>query len=104
MAYYSDFRYERQIHSAYATYGKQWTKWGFQVGTRFENYKADAKFNAVDSNDENANGNTSEIITKTFNDQINTLYPSGYLSYKLSDKTLSISIIHEELIDQVSDK
>jgi outer membrane receptor protein involved in Fe transport len=101
MAYYSDFRYERQIHSAYATYGKQWTKWGFQVGTRFENYKADAKFNAVDSNDENANGNTSEIITKTFNDQINTLYPSGYLSYKLSDKN-SFNFNYSRRVDRPS--
>jgi outer membrane receptor protein involved in Fe transport len=101
VAYYSDFRYERQIHSAYATYGKQWTKWGFQVGTRFENYKADAKFNAVDSNDENTNGNTTEIITKTFNDQINTLYPSGYLSYKLSDKN-SFNFNYSRRVDRPS--
>ena len=84
--YNSDFKYERQIHSAYVTYGKQWTKWGYQVGARFENYTADANFRAVDVNDENGNGNTTEIITKTFNDKINTVYPSGYLSYKLSDK------------------
>ncbi|WP_264522232.1 outer membrane beta-barrel family protein [Flavobacterium sp. N1994] len=84
--YNSDFKYERQIHSAYVTYGKQWTKWGYQLGARFENYTADANFHAVDANDENGNGNTTEIIAKTFNDKINTVYPSGYLSYKLSDK------------------
>lgn len=84
--YNSDFHYQRKIHSAYATYGKQWTKWGYQIGARFENYVADAKFNAVDEEDTNGNGNTTEIITKTFNDQINTVYPSGYLSYKLSEK------------------
>ena len=85
LAYNSDFHYDRKIHSAYATYGKQWTKWGYQVGARFENYRADAKFNAVDTQDSNGNGNTTEVITATFNDQINTVYPSGYLSYKLSD-------------------
>ena len=85
LSYNSDFHYERKIHSAYATFGKQWKKWGYQVGARFENYTADAKFNAVDSQDSNGNGNTTEIITKTFNDHINTIYPSGYLSYKFSD-------------------
>ncbi|HNP33125.1 MAG TPA: outer membrane beta-barrel family protein, partial [Flavobacterium sp.] len=84
-AYNSDFHYERKIHSAYATYGRQWTKWGYQIGARFENYSADAKFNAVDSEDTNGNGNTTEIITGTFHDKINTVYPSGYLSYKLSE-------------------
>jgi len=86
VSFYSDFNYERKINSAYATYGKQWDKWGFQVGARFENYTANALFHALDSNDENGNGNTTETLTKTFNDQINTLYPSGYVSYKLSDK------------------
>ena len=101
IAYYSDFRYERKIHSAYATYGKQWTKWGFQVGTRFENYTADALFHAVDSQDENTNGNTTEILAKTFNDQINTLYPSGYLSYKISDKN-SINFNYSRRVDRPS--
>lgn len=101
VAYYSDFSYERQIHSAYATYGKQWTKWGFQIGTRFENYKADALFHALDSQDENSNGNTTEILTKTFNDQINTLYPSGYLSYKMSDKN-SFNFNYSRRVDRPS--
>lgn len=100
-AYYSDFEYKRNIHSVYATYGKQWTKWGFQVGTRFENYTADALFHALDSDDENANGNTTERITKTFNDKINTLYPSGYVSYKLSDKN-SFNFNYSRRVDRPS--
>lgn len=100
-AYYSDFEYKRNIHSVYATYGKQWTKWGFQVGTRFENYTADAHFHALDSDDENANGNTSEIIAKTFNDKINTLYPSGYVSYKMSDKN-SFNFNYSRRVDRPS--
>ncbi len=88
-AYNSDFKYERQIHSAYVTYGRQWTKWGFQVGTRFENYKADAKFNALNSNEEK------------FNDQINTFYPSGYVSYKLSENN-SFNFNYSRRVDRPS--
>ncbi|MEO0038916.1 MAG: hypothetical protein RIQ59_2127, partial [Bacteroidota bacterium] len=101
VAYFSDFRYERKIHSAYTTYGKQWDKWGFQVGTRFENYTANALFHAVDYQDENTNGNTTEILAKTFNDQINTLYPSGYLSYKISDNN-SINFNYSRRVDRPS--
>ena len=97
----SDFRYKRTIHSAYATYGKQWTKWGYQVGARFENYAADATFNSVDSEDSNGNGNTTEIITGTFNDKINTVYPSGYLSYKLSDNN-SFNFNYSRRVDRPS--
>ncbi|TBX70378.1 TonB-dependent receptor [Flavobacterium silvisoli] len=88
-AYNSDFKYERQIHSAYVTYGRQWTKWGFQIGTRFENYKADAKFNALNSNEEK------------FNDQINTFYPSGYVSYKLSENN-SFNFNYSRRVDRPS--
>ncbi|WP_235922001.1 TonB-dependent receptor domain-containing protein [Flavobacterium phycosphaerae] len=88
-AYNSDFKYERQIHSAYVTYGRQWTKWGFQVGTRFENYKADAKFNALSSSEEK------------FNDQINTFYPSGYVSYKLSENN-SFNFNYSRRVDRPS--
>ena len=101
LVYNSDFHYDRKIHSAYATYGKQWTKWGYQVGARFENYRADAKFNAVDNQDSNGNGNTTEIITATFNDQINTVYPSGYLSYKLSDNN-SFNFNYSRRVDRPS--
>ena len=101
LAYNSDFHYERKINSAYTTFGKQWTKWGFQVGARFENYIADANFNAVDSNDENGNGNTTEIITKKFNDKINTVYPSGYISYKLSDNN-SFNFNYSRRVDRPS--
>jgi outer membrane receptor protein involved in Fe transport len=100
-AYNSDFYYERKIHSAYATYGKQWDKWGYQVGARFENYTADAQFNAVDANDQNGNGNTTEIINASFHDKINTLYPSGYVSYKLSDKN-SFNFNYSRRVDRPS--
>lgn len=100
-AYNSDFYYERKIHSAYATFGKQWDKWGYQIGARFENYTANAKFNAVDTNDENADGSTTDIITAKFNDKINTVYPSGYISYKISDKN-SLNFNYSRRVDRPS--
>ncbi len=101
LAYNSDFRYDREIHSVYATYGKQGTKWGYQVGARFENYTADAKFRAIDSNDTNENESTTDIITNTFNDKINTVYPSGYLSYKLTEKN-SFNFNYSRRVDRPS--
>ncbi len=101
MAYDSDFRYERKIYSAYTTYGKQWDKWGYQLGVRFENYSADALFNAIDNADENNNGNTTEIISKTFQDRINTVYPSGYISYKHNDKN-SFNFNYSRRVDRPS--
>lgn len=81
----SYFDYKRYIYSAYATYGKQWTKWGFQVGARFESYEAKANFWSQEISDENGNGTPYEIQNGTFHDKINTVYPSGYLSYKATD-------------------
>jgi len=95
-AYNSDFKYERQIHSAYITYGKQWNEWGYQVGARFENYTADAKFNAVDPN-----SSSNAIITDKFDDKINTLYPSGYVSYKLSENN-SFNFNYSRRVDRPS--
>jgi outer membrane receptor protein involved in Fe transport len=93
--YNSDFNYERQIHSAYVTYGRQWTKWGYQIGARFENYTAEAKFNSVDPND------ATKIITDTFDDKINTLYPSGYVSYKASENN-SFNFNYSRRVDRPS--
>ncbi len=72
-AYNSNFNYERRIYSAYTTISKQWKKWNGQVGARFEKYTADALFKKVNE----ANG--------TFNDNLFTVYPSGFLTYTPSD-------------------
>lgn len=37
----SDFKYNRDIHSAYANIGKQLKKWSFQTGVRLEKYKVE---------------------------------------------------------------
>lgn len=81
-AYNSNFNYEREIYSAYATYSKQWGKWSAQAGTRFEKYNAKALFKKV--NEPNA----------TFEDDLFTLYPSGFINYTPSEKNsfnLSVS-------------
>ena len=69
----SDFTYERNIYSFYATFSKQWGKWSAQAGTRFEKYYADAEFKKI--GEDNAN----------FNDDLFTLYPSGYVNYSPSE-------------------
>ena len=73
-AYNSNFVYDRNIYSAYVTYSKQWGKWSAQVGTRFEKYNAKALFKKVSETD------------ATFEDDLFTLYPSGFLSYTPSEK------------------
>ena len=71
--YNSDFTYERNIYSAYATFSKQWEKWSAQAGTRFEKYFAFAEFNKIEEN------------KASFNDDLFTLYPSGYINYSPND-------------------
>lgn len=97
----SNFDYKRYIYSAYATYGKQWQKWGFQVGARFESYEAKANFWSQEIADENGNGTSFEIQNGTFNDKINTIYPSGYLSYKASENN-SFNLNYSRRVDRPS--
>jgi outer membrane receptor protein involved in Fe transport len=93
-SYNSDFAYDRNIYSAYATVSKQWGKWSAQAGTRFEKYNAKALFKKVNEND------------ATFNDDLFTLYPSGFINYNQSDKnTFNLSVsrrVDRPSIDQVN--
>ncbi|RZS93125.1 TonB-dependent receptor domain-containing protein [Aquimarina brevivitae] len=66
----SDYSYDRDIHAVYATYGTTFEKWSYQVGARLENYEVEAIFNNQ----------------KIFEDQILTVYPSGYLTYTPGEK------------------
>ncbi len=67
----SIYSYDRDIHSLYATYGKNFEKWSYQVGARLESYQVDAVFNGE----------------KVFEDEIFTVYPSAYLTYKPGEKS-----------------
>jgi outer membrane receptor protein involved in Fe transport len=71
--YNSSFNYERKIYSAYTTIAKQWEKWNAQVGVRFEKYNADALFKKTNEPD------------GPFNDDLFTVYPSGFLTYTPND-------------------
>ncbi|HKO78356.1 MAG TPA: TonB-dependent receptor, partial [Flavobacterium sp.] len=93
-AYNSNFNYERRIYSAYTTIAKQWKKWNAQVGARFEKYTADALFKKVNEND------------GTFNDDLFTVYPSGFLTYTPSENdSFNFSVskrVDRPSIDQVN--
>ncbi|PZX92985.1 TonB-dependent receptor [Flavobacterium aquariorum] len=93
-AYNSNFNYERNIYSAYTTISKQWKKWNAQVGARFEKYNADALFKKVNEAD------------GTFNDNLFTVYPSGFLNYAPNENdSFNFSVskrVDRPSIDQVN--
>ncbi len=70
----ANFFYNRDIFSGYATFGQNFEKWSYQVGARFESYKVNAGF--TEENEE-------EI---PFEDDIFSIYPSGFLSYRFNEK------------------
>lgn len=79
----SRYTYDRNIHSFYATYGQNFEKWSYQLGARVENYEVEAVFNGE----------------KIFEDDIFTVYPSGYLSYTPSEKN-SYQLSYSRRIDR----
>jgi outer membrane receptor protein involved in Fe transport len=72
-AYSSNFNYDRNIYSGYATLGKQWKKWSFQAGARVEQYHIDALFQQASEAD------------GVFKDDILSVYPSTFLNYNPSE-------------------
>lgn len=66
----SNYDYDLDIHSAYVTFGQKFKKIGYQLGARFESYKANAKLNNVTA----------------FKDDYITLYPSASMTYSLSER------------------
>ncbi|MDI9257394.1 TonB-dependent receptor domain-containing protein [Flavobacterium sedimenticola] len=79
----SNFVFTRNIHSLYTNFGKQWTKWSAQVGVRLEQYEIDGDFqNVVTSSNSTENINDRSAIK----DDIFSVYPSVFFSYKMNDK------------------
>ncbi|MDH7446897.1 TonB-dependent receptor domain-containing protein [Aquimarina sp. 2201CG14-23] len=66
----SKYSYNRDIHSLYATYGKNYEKWSYQLGARFESYEVEAILDGE----------------KVFEDDYITVYPSAFLSYAPGEK------------------
>lgn len=68
----SNYTYDTDIYSVYATFGQKFNKLGYQVGGRFESYKVNSTFDGKDG----------------FKDDYITLYPSAYLTYDLTASDL----------------
>ncbi|WP_103071245.1 TonB-dependent receptor domain-containing protein [Aquimarina sediminis] len=77
------FSYDRDIYSAYATYGQNFEKWSYQVGARVESYDVTAIRN-------------NETV---FEDDYITVYPSAYLSYKPGEKN-SYQLSYSRRVDR----
>ncbi|KZS38286.1 TonB-dependent receptor [Aquimarina aggregata] len=87
----SNFTYDRDIHSIYATYGKNLEKWSYQIGTRVENYQVDATFIEKRS--------SQDDIIRKFEDDIFTIYPSAYISYTPGEKN-SYQLSYSRRVDR----
>lgn len=64
------FDYNRDIYSAYVTYGKEFEKWSFQAGARVETVDVKADTN----------------ITRAFTNDYVQVYPSAYVTYTPTEK------------------
>ena len=82
----SNYTYDVNIYSAYATFGQKFEKFSYQLGARLESYKAEANFNRGDA---------------TFENDYITVYPSAYLTYTLDEKNM-FQISYSRRVDRPS--
>ncbi|SDS72072.1 Outer membrane receptor proteins, mostly Fe transport [Formosa sp. Hel1_31_208] len=73
------FDYERNIYSAYVSYGKKLDKWSYQLGVRAETVQVDAL--AIDT--DLTNDTTTNF---PFENDYFQVYPSAFVTYTASDK------------------
>lgn len=66
----TEFVYDMDIYSAYASYSRQAGKWSYQLGLRLESVEVQADTNQV----------------RAFTDSYTELYPSGFVSYAPGEK------------------
>jgi len=81
----SNYSYDLDIYSAYATFGQKFKKISYQLGARFESYKVNATLNSASA----------------YKDDYMTLYPSAYLTYALSDKN-NFQLSYSRRVDRPS--
>lgn len=74
-----NFDYIRDIYSIYGNYNTNINRWSYQLGLRVEN--VDVIATAVQTNATNTNSKN------TFTNSYFELYPSAYITYKLSEKS-----------------
>ncbi len=66
----TNFDYKRDIYSAYATFGKNYEKWSYQLGARLETVDVKADTNTV----------------RSFSNDYLQVYPSAYITYTPTEK------------------
>lgn len=81
----SRYNYDVDIYSAYATFGQNFEKFGYQLGARFESYAVSAKLAG------------QEI----YSDDYFTLYPSAFMTYALN-KNNSFQMSYSRRVDRPS--
>tara|TARA_R110002096_G_scaffold185324_2_gene364085 strand:- start:8719 stop:11202 length:2484 start_codon:yes stop_codon:yes gene_type:complete len=74
----TDFEYTRDIYSLYATLGKSFEKWSYQIGARLEQVSENADALRIFAD------NNTEFIP--FENEYFQVYPSIFLSYNASEK------------------
>ncbi|GGB72558.1 TonB-dependent receptor [Flavobacterium suaedae] len=82
----SNYTYDVNIYSAYATFGQKFSKFSYQLGARFESYKVEANFN---------NGEA------TFDDDYLTVYPSAFFGYTINEKNM-LQLSYSRRVDRPS--
>ncbi|MGC1204522.1 MAG: outer membrane beta-barrel family protein [Flavobacteriaceae bacterium] len=88
----TDFTYERNIYSAYVSYGKKLEKWTYQLGLRAENVNVDAIANETD-----LSTNLETVIP--FENDYFQVYPSAFFTYTSSEKN-SYQISYSRRVDR----
>ncbi|WP_064968083.1 outer membrane beta-barrel family protein [Tenacibaculum ovolyticum] len=69
------FNYDRNIYSGYVNYNKDFKKFSFQTGLRFEQFNVEGVFK-----------NTQQTALDNYSDNIFNIYPSAFLNYSPSEK------------------
>ena len=88
----TDYNYERNIYSAYASYSKKFEKWTYQIGLRAESVNVDAIANETD-----LSTNLETIIP--FNNDYFQVYPSVFFTYSPSEKN-SYQLSYSRRVDR----
>ena len=84
------FDYNRDIYSAYVTYGKEFEKWSFQAGIRAEQVNVTADATRFGENE-------TELIP--FENDYFEIYPSAFLTYNPSEKN-SYQLSYSRRVDR----
>jgi len=84
-AHDSDYNYDVDIYSAYATYGQKLGKYGYQLGLRGESYRVHA----------------AEYGVEKYKDNYVTAYPSASMTYSPTEKNM-FQISYSRRVDRPS--